>query len=155
MKTKINRSMNKLFLLIIFCFVYHNSYAQSTVEEISSSYESKLPIDFGAVSLTYVSHNDKFFQYSYQYKNLSSDWTDEHRFGAITLFGSEISKTINTLSEFNIIKKSGKTIIFTYNDKAGNLIYVIIFSIKEGKYELNLEQSLSVSKIAIDELNKQ
>lgn len=142
--------MNKLFLLVIFCFVYSNSNGQSTVEEISSSYESKVPIDFGEVSLTHVSYNDEVFQYSYQTKNLSSDWTNKHRLGAITLYGSEISKTINTLSEFNIIKKSGKTIIFTYKDKAGNFIYVIIFSIKEGKYELNLEQSFRLSNIAFD-----
>lgn len=138
-------------VVVIFLIVTTlNVFSQSSVEAIAKNYNAQVPIDFGEISLTHVHYNRSFFSYSYKYDNLKEEWSQDAKIGAITLQGSEITTSINDLSEFITIRKSGRSIIFLYNDRRGDSIYGIVFSINNGNYELDIDKSFSISNIDLD-----
>jgi len=141
----INRIKRYLFLTLVLSGF--SSFGQGILDEITDRYNSQVPIDFGELSLTKVGFNDSFFVYSYQYENLKSEWNEDSKLGAIMWQGNDISKTINELTEFITIRNSGKSIAFLYHDLNGEPIYVIVFKIKDKKYEIDLEESFKSSGI--------
>jgi len=137
----------KRILLIVFLFTGLSSFSQSSLNEIVKNYNSQTPIDFGELSLTSVQYNDLYFSYTYRYKSLKQEWDENARFGAVMFQGSEILKSINKLTEFRTIRKSGKKIAYIYNDNRGERIYGIIFKIKDGQYEVDVEHTFKISNI--------
>ena len=142
----------KKVIFTLLLLVSYNLFSQSTVNQIVRNYNSQVPINFGELSLTSVKYNEKFFSYNYQYENLKRDWSSDAKLGAISLQSSEISKSINTLAEFNTIKRSGRHILFIYADRVGESIYVIVFSLNNGKYEFDFDQSARVSKLEFNSI---
>lgn len=139
----------KRILLIVLLVTGFSSFSQNSLNEIVKKYNSQTPIDFGELSLTSVQFNDLYFSYSYSYESSKQEWNEDAKLGAIFAQGKEISKSINELTEFQTIRKSGKTIVFLYHDKRGEPIYGIIFPIKNGKYEIDIERSLEISSITV------
>lgn len=139
----------KRILFVVLLFTGLSLFSQSSLNEIVKNYNRQVPINYGELSLTSVQYNDEFFTYYYRYESLKEEWNEDARLGAVMYQGKEISKSINELTEFQTIRRSGKTIVFLYYDKRGEPIYGIVFSIKDGRYEIDLARSLLMSRITV------
>lgn len=133
-------------LLALFLLFSLSVSCQNNINDIAKQYNSMAPIDYGELSLNRVFYDDNYFGYIYRYKNLKNEWNEDAVLGAIMLQGKEIEKSINQLPEFTTIRKSGRSIVFMYNDITGKPIYSIVFSIVNGKYEIDIENSAAGSK---------
>ncbi len=139
---KINKMKNQITLLgiLIISFLSCNSKTDK-VEELCDAYNIQVPLVINeSTTLKSVTCTDDFFSFHYELNASDLD------LAAIVYTEESIKKrlvnTVNTINEFEPLKKSGYSLGYIYNDLNKRTIISILFSLNsKGEYEYNKQLS--------------
>lgn len=138
----INKMKNQLTILgFLILTIFSCNSKTDKVKELCDNYNKQVPVIIDeSTTLKGVTCTDVFFSFHYELNASDIDLV------AIVYTEETIKKrlvnTVNTITEFDPLRKSGHNLGYIYNDLNGKTIISILFSVNnKGEYEYNKELS--------------
>lgn len=126
--------------LLILSIISCNS-STDKVKELFDNYKKQVPLVIDEwTTLKSVTCTDVFFSFNYELKASNLDLAEI--VSTEEIIKKRLVNTVNTIAEFDPLRKSGHNLGYIYDDLNGKTIISILFSVNnKGEYEYNKELS--------------
>lgn len=119
---------------------------QNTIRELEARYEREIPISVKGNTLFKVYHDGDIFGFFYKKNTLKRDWDMNRIIKTMENEGFQFIDDFNKQPESKILVRAGKKVIVVFHDKYKVPIYALALAIRNGKFEMDIEQTGASSR---------